>query len=332
VAFLFLEMPADQVDVNVHPTKTEVRFRDVQQLFRQLLAMLRTKFLSLDLQSRLTLPEPAVSTRWDASARPAAMPQPLLPDARGWSQESSTAAAEFADWAKQQLAQYTPESPPVFAAAAEVGVNEREDDLPAAVRVTAPPLTERETRALQIHDCYLVVETEQGMTVIDQHALHERILYEQLRQRVLHGVVEAQRLLMPVPVELTAKEVSVLIEQAELLNRLGFGVEEFGKDTVLLTKHPVLLGRLEFPQLVRDLAEKLENSPGVDRRDLLDALLHMMSCKAAVKAGQRLTPDEIEALLQQRHLVDDAHHCPHGRPTALTLSRAELDRQFGRLG
>ncbi|HUQ70835.1 MAG TPA: DNA mismatch repair protein MutL, partial [Planctomycetaceae bacterium] len=146
--------------------------------------------------------------------------------------------------------------------------------------------------------------------------------------------VEAQRLLMPVPIELPAKETALLLEHAELLNQLGFGVEEFGKDTVLLTKHPVLLRKIELPDLVRDLAEKLESngSTSPTRRDLLDELLHMMSCKAAVKAGQRLSQEEIDSLLQQRHLIDDAHHCPHGRPTALTLSRMELDRQFGRLG
>jgi len=346
VAFLFLDMPTDQVDVNVHPTKTEVRFRDVQQLFRQLLSMLRTKFLSLDLQSRLAVPAgQTFSDRRSAFAEPAQRPlgapntETRTPQFEDFAQPTA-AQTDFATWAKDQLTRWTPDAPPVFEAAADVGVNEPEPapiDAPLSAdseHFTLPsPIAPPDAhRALQIHDCYLVVETELGMTVIDQHALHERILYEQLRQRVLSGVVEAQRLLMPVPVELTANEVAVLLEHGELLNRLGFGIEEFGKDTVALTKHPVLLGRLDFPQLVRDLAEKLDSTPALERRDLLDALLHMMACKAAVKAGQRLSAEEIEALLRQRHLVDDAHHCPHGRPTALTLSRAELDRQFGRLG
>ena len=157
-------------------------------------------------------------------------------------------------------------------------------------------------RAMQIHDCYIVLETGDGMTVIDQHALHERILYEQFRQRVLSGAVESQRLLMPVPVELSAKDATALVEQSELLGKLGFGVEEFGKDTVILTRHPVMLRRHDLTQLVRDLAERLDAAgQGPSRRDLLDDLLNMMDC-------------------------------PHGRPTALKLSRAELDRQFGRLG
>ena len=194
-----------------------------------------------------------------------------------------------------------------------------------------------DSRAMQIHDCYLVVETPQGMTVIDQHALHERIVYEHLRERVLAGAVESQRLLVPQPIELTGTEAAMLLEQAEAFDRAGLGLEDFGNGTVLVTRYPAMLRRVDLNELVRDLLAKLDGggAAGVQssaRRDILDELLHMMSCKAAVKAGQRLSQEEIESLLQQRHLVDDAHHCPHGRPTALSLSRMELDRQFGRLG
>jgi DNA mismatch repair protein MutL len=129
----------------------------------------------------------------------------------------------------------------------------------------------------------------------------------------------------------------MLLEQTESLQRAGLGVEDFGNGTIIVTSYPAMLRKLDPQELIRALVEKLEagGSAGVQtstRRDILDELLHMMSCKAAVKAGQRLSQEEIESLLLQRHLVDDAHHCPHGRPTALSLSRMELDRQFGRLG
>jgi hypothetical protein len=123
-----------------------------------------------------------------------------------------------------------------------------------------------------------------------------------------------------------------------LITHLGNpGLEDFGNGTVIVTGYPAMLRKMDLQGLVRDLIEKLEGGGTVGvqssaRRDILDELLHMMSCKAAVKAGQRLSQEEIESLLLQRHLVDDAHHCPHGRPTALSLSRMELDRQFGRLG
>ena len=192
-------------------------------------------------------------------------------------------------------------------------------------------------RAMQVHDCYLIVETADGVTVIDQHALHERIMYEHLRNRVLAGAVESQRLLVPQSIEVTSREAAILLEQSESLQRAGLGLEDFGNGTVIVTSYPAMLRKVDLQELVRDLITKLEEtgSGGVQtstRRDILDELLHMMSCKAAVKAGQRLSQEEIDSLLMQRHLVDDAHHCPHGRPTALSLSRMELDRQFGRLG
>ena len=119
----------------------------------------------------------------------------------------------------------------------------------------------------------------------------------------------------------------------ETLAQIGLEISDFGGHTVLLSRYPVMLRKLNLAQLVKDIAQQLcESGLAPTRRDILDELLHMMSCKAAIKAGQRLTPDEIESLLTQRHLIDDAHHCPHGRPTSLTLSRMELDRQFGRLG
>ena len=188
-------------------------------------------------------------------------------------------------------------------------------------------------RALQIQDCYLVTATKDGMMVIDQHALHERILYEHLRPRVLEGVVESQQLLVPDAIECSVKEAALIEEHQALFAQLGFGIESFGGQTVLLTRYPAMLHQVDLPQMVRDLCEHLETTRrDPSRRDILDELLHMMSCKGAIKSGQRLSPEEIQSLLEQRHLIDDAHHCPHGRPTALVLTRSDLDRQFGRLG
>ena len=389
IAFLFIELAPDRVDVNVHPTKIEVRFRDSQQLFRQLLSMIRSKFLSLDIQSQLRLPGPGL------------MPGDALtgfappPSAAAERQRSLT--AEFADWSTNQIrgnpaatAPFRPfpgdlprvplqtdanrptsvapqrdpshdsldrdlnadidRSAEIESPAGHWDSEARIDDansgavttdiaVAQAVAVVDPRAASAvaESRAMQIHDCYLVVETPDGMTVIDQHALHERIVYEHLRNRVLAGAVESQRLLVPQPIELTGTEAAMLLEQSEAFDRAGLGLEDFGNGTILVTRYPAMLRKVDLNELVRELLAKLDGggSAGVQssaRRDILDELLHMMSCKAAVKAGQRLSQDEIESLLQQRHLVDDAHHCPHGRPTALSLSRMELDRQFGRLG
>lgn len=382
VAFLFLEVPADLVDVNVHPTKTEVRFADSQQLFRQLLSMLRTKFLSMNLDSAIQVPSAGSSGGPFTVA--GAGPRPRGVELQAWSpsQASSTGSLwnqppKF-DSSRPTLADmkvFAPPSPMSFgasptlnseapleasSAASDSTTNTTDGEsanTPNGESTPAPPPGELfadanstaplpspaepiartrstgEMRAMQIRDTYIVVETDEGLTVIDQHALHERVMYEYLRPRVLNNAVESQRMLVPETVELTPKETALLLEYGEVLNQLGFGVREFGRQTILIDRYPVMLAKANLPQLIRDLAEQLdqpEKQP--DRRDLLDSLLHMMSCKAAIKAGHRLSPEEIDTLLAQRHLIDDAHHCPHGRPTALVLTENELERQFGRLG
>ena len=191
---------------------------------------------------------------------------------------------------------------------------------------------ESQLKAIQVHDSYLIAETGDGMMVIDQHALHERILYEELRSRVARGNVESQRLLVPEPVDLTASEAASLIEQTELLAQLGLEIEPFGGDTVLVQSIPAMLPHVIPGRLVRDLAEHLRTQPLAPTREgLLAELLHMVACKGAVKAGQPLSPAEIAALLERRHLVANSHHCPHGRPTALVFTKSDLEKQFGRV-
>jgi len=388
VSFLFLELPPDQVDVNVHPTKSEVRFQDSSTLFRLLLSTIRNRFLSMDLDSRLTVGK---SPETEVTLPPL---QSVLQEKKevqrelvSWAKEtlksipaSETSAAEGLDFSRPPHAaesdslpggSASPATAPqhgsldetTFAEPASDGFIDRLAGESAAHRfeqatgspTTAAPLPVRsgghvssaetmestshpasadaEVRAMQVHDCYLVVETSAGITVIDQHALHERIMYEQLRTRILSGGIEVQRLLLPVTIQFSAREAAVLLDQTELLEELGLHLQDFGGNTLALTAYPTMLSKADPEKLLKDLVDLIESSGRkVERRDLIDSMLHMMSCKAAIKAGQRLSPEEMEALLAQRHLCDDAHHCPHGRPTALNLTKDELDRQFGRLG
>ncbi|MEZ5940135.1 MAG: DNA mismatch repair endonuclease MutL [Planctomycetaceae bacterium] len=358
VAFLFLELSPEQVDVNVHPTKSEVRFRDSQTLYRLVLSSLRNRFLSMDLDSQIDVSR---ANRFGKNSPDEGEDGPDDSEPRKLQQE-------LVAWTRQQLPQTTnPQSPlPTFPAQPkdEASVSDDNDitspldayadDLfatPSVARTTgesssapivhvddsqaaAYPASGRTAlRAMQVHDCYLVVESDQGIMVIDQHALHERIMYEYLRERILGGKVEIQRLLIPLTIELSARECHLLLDQVELLKELGILIESFGGTTIMVTGYPAIMKKADPTKLLRDISEMLETSGSkLTRRDLLDSSMHMMACKAAIKAGQRLSSEEIESLLEQRHLCDDHHHCPHGRPTALVLSRSELDRQFGRLG
>jgi DNA mismatch repair protein MutL len=187
-------------------------------------------------------------------------------------------------------------------------------------------------KAIQLYDAYLVLETPEGMLVIDQHALHERILFEQLKKRIRSGNLEIQRLLIPEPVELSAEQAARTLEHCEALAELGLGVEDFGGGTLLLTSYPAILGSRSPQEVLRAVVDHLGTKERVPTREqLFNDLLSLMACHAAVRAGDRLTPEEIAALVAQRALADDTHHCPHGRPTALLFSRHDLDRQFRRV-
>ena len=322
-------MPPELADVNVHPTKAEVRFQDSQQHYRLLLSTIRTTFLGLPLETALRV-DPTVAAQPGAAPGPhqqrlsISPPQGGTPSSFNWATRPSTAPTT-------PLASGGPGTP--VPQPGEHVSTATTGPVVAHHEPGRPVTTGGGIRGIQVHDCYLLIETPDGVAVVDQHALHERVLYEHFKQRVLDGDVEQQKLLVPETDELSAREAATVTESCELLASLGFVIEAFGTNTVLVQAYPAMLRRPDFPELLRDLCETLER-PGQqpDRRDILESLLQMMSCKAAVKAGHRLSSEEMASLLEQSHLIDDAHHCPHGRPTALVLSRTELDRQFGRLG
>jgi DNA mismatch repair protein MutL len=415
IAFLFLEVPAADVDVNVHPTKSEVRFRDTQQLYRLVLSTLRNRFLGMDFDSALSLAqriakpqsevdpayqqqvqrelvtwakdelslkvaewehdrdmgvdaaqesgdrsqESEVGSQWSVvsgqESEANAFSRDALAERSGAGQESgdrgqvSEVGGQRSEVGGQEPAVGSREGSAAGAPLRHDSGN-RSDPFPVesaaaaasggnVVHVRTGAAEERpaseaaELRAMQVHDCYLVVATGNGLTVVDQHALHERILYERLKKHVLAGDVEVQRLLVPMTIEMSAREAALLQEHRDLLAEMGLLVELFSGTTAAVSGLPTLLHRASPDALVKAVVELLEERGGrVSRQDVLEPLLQMMSCKGAIKSGQRLSAEEINALLTQRHLVNDAHHCPHGRPTALTLTRQALDRQFGRLG
>ena len=311
IAFLRFDLPPDAVDVNVHPAKMEVRFREPARLYRLVLSALRTRFLAGGTGTRLVPP-----TR--PPAEPATAPAArLFP---GWSQPAGDTPPAIAT---------VPRGEPANPVAREACVGSPpawEADEAAADRAPQPG------RAVQMHDRYIVVESGDGIEVIDQHALHERVLYERLKASVSSGGLEVQPLLVPERVELPPADLELVQEHAAALAQAGMRVEPFGGSTVIVSSKPVLAGDAPARELVREVLDRLAAaaSAGGSAALLVDEVLHGMACKAAIKAGDPLSQTEVDALVRDRGLVPESHHCPHGRPTSLTLSRRDLDRQFRR--
>jgi DNA mismatch repair protein MutL len=186
---------------------------------------------------------------------------------------------------------------------------------------------------LQVLDCYLVVDVPPDEVLfIDQHALHERILFEQLQERVRTGRLETQRLLLPERVELPARPAALVLDQREALAALGLEVDGFGGGSLLLGSYPALLGRRSPKAVFQAVVDYIVSKERVPSREqLLHDLLSLMACHAAVRAGDRLTEEAIQELLAQRELAENSHHCPHGRPTSLLFTRRDLERHFKRI-
>lgn len=344
VVFLRLQAEPDTVDVNVHPSKLEVRFQDAGQIYSQLLATLRGRFLSTDLTAHVQPPptdQDPISPGQDAldPGQATRQRQQAVQWARTGQLPGSPPSSPTPPTPETHQPALGLQFPPTYPApAARNGHDAPGGDQP--LPLDHPPVDAAPTLgatpegypALQVHNRYLITESEEGVVVIDQHALHERILYEELREKVVAGSLETQNLLVPEPVRLTPAEAAAVLDARDLFLRLGIDVAPFGGDTVLVSSYPAMLANIGPEELLRQLVEKLASTgQEPDRRDLLDKLLHMISCKAAIKAGDRLSREEISALVERRGLVQDAHHCPHGRPTALVFTREELDRRFKRI-
>jgi DNA mismatch repair protein MutL len=299
VIFLFIQMPYEDYDVNVHPTKIEVRFYNANLVHSQILGCLREKLLGTDIQTRAKLPA--------AVGQSAGVHQ-----GTARSQKIADAMAEFFKKHKANRQQRTTYSA------------ERMENLNAE-RYTP------DAKFLQIHDSFIVEQTDDGFVIVDQHALHERILYEDLSRRISAGKLESQRLLIPESFEVTDTQADVLRTNAKLIEQLGIDLVLFGPRTIAIQAFPTVLARAAPTDFVRDLMDLLTDKAGeLEPERLLDEILNMAACKAAIKAGQKLSNSEIVQLLADRQRTERAGRCPHGRPTTIKFSISELEKQFKR--
>ena len=312
IVFLQLELPLDAVDVNVHPAKMEVRFRDPQRLHRLVLSSLRTTFLRSDMGTALRPPAP-----WDAPVELTVPPSLFVGEPVFRPTATPTATGE--ERSPPAASRPSNPSPPPWETAR----------VPPTAATEPSPVDER---AVQMHNRYLVVERPDGIEVIDQHALHERVLFERLRASVNEGRLEVQPLLIPEQVDLAPAELELVTEHAAALEKAGMRVEPFGGSTVIVSSKPVLAGNTPAAGIVREVVDRLAAAaPVAGAAILVEEVLHGLACRAAIKAGDPLSQDEVDALVRDRWSIPDFHHCPHGRPTSLVFSRQELDRQFRRV-
>ncbi|MFH1421322.1 MAG: DNA mismatch repair endonuclease MutL [Planctomycetota bacterium] len=297
VAIVLLEIEPHEIDVNVHPAKTEIRFK-TPGFIHSIVRSTISKALRGSQQKALT--ENGINE--DSSLR----------------QERIKSAIEsFLSRAEPKQRDFTKQLRPR---------EEPQKQLSLSDKIPLEP----SEKFIQFHDSYIVMETKTGIIVIDQHALHERIIYEEVKQRYASKSIESQRLLFPEVIELLPKEKAVISEVASSLTILGFELEEFGGNSVIVRSIPRVLDRSDIPDAIREVIDNYleETTPNIEK--YLESVMQTIACKAAVKAGQKLSKEEIEILLSDSNKIPALHTCPHGRPIFVNLPLIDIERQLKR--
>ena len=313
LAALFLELDPELVDVNVHPAKAEVRFRDPGLVRGLIIGGLRHALAAAGHRAATTVATAALG---------------------GFRPEPS--AAGFSAW---RMGGWSPAAAPVLPGLSQVSARAEAWAAPThgmaenpapAVAVDPVDFPLGAARA-QVHETYIVAQTRDGMIVVDQHAAHERLVYERMKAEMARGGVSRQLLLMPEVVELDPAEAERVVARADELSALGLVIEPFGPGAVLVRETPALLGETDAAGLIRDIADDLaENGQALALKERLEDVCSTMACHGSVRAGRRLTAAEMNALLREMEATPHSGQCNHGRPTYVELKLADIERLFGR--
>ncbi|MBX9777391.1 MAG: DNA mismatch repair endonuclease MutL [Xanthobacteraceae bacterium] len=317
IVALFVTLDPREVDVNVHPAKAEVRFRDP--------ALVRALLIT-SLQQALTREGRRAATS-GGSATIAAFRSSLSPPSGargGWDWRRSPARLSFPVQGNAAVG---------FAEAAQAAFEVGGPSAQVAVAGAAPDLIDRPLGAAraQVHETYIVAQTRDGLVIVDQHAAHERIVYERMKAALDRTGVARQILLIPEVVELDEADVERVLARADELARYGLAIEPFGPGAVAVRETPSLLGEIDARALLRDLAEHIaewDEALPLERR-----LMHVaatMACYGSVRAGRRLKPEEMNALLREMEATPNSGQCNHGRPTYVELKLSDIETLFGR--
>ena len=291
--------------MNVHPAKTEVRFRDAGLVRGLIVGALKHALSEAGHRASTTVAGSALSAFQRQSPSPFQSPNIF-------------SAAHFPTTGVR-------EAPTPYSAALPMSV--RMEEAP----VDAVPDTPLGVARAQLHETYVVAQTADGIVIVDQHAAHERLVYERMKKALANGGVARQPLLIPEVVDLDPSEVTRVSERAEELAELGLVIEAFGPDAVVVREVPAMLGKLDVKGLVRDLADEIaESGNALSLKERLEDVSGTLACHMSVRAGRRLNAEEMNALLREMEATPHSGQCNHGRPTYVELKLADIEKLFGR--
>lgn len=324
VTALFIELDPALVDVNVHPAKADVRFRDPGMVRGLIVGSIRQALAQAGIRPATT----AAGAMMDAfrpgstggGSQPAYAPAGLQASAAaGFDMAASPHRPLNGGFAEAAQAMFDTTAPSADARAAAA------EPMP---EMTARPLG---AARAQVHENYIVAQTDDSLVIVDQHAAHERLVYEALKQALASRDVPAQMLLLPEIVDMSEEDAERLASHGDLLRRFGLGVERFGPGAVAVRETPAMLGEVDVQRLVRDLADEIADTDTVETlKERLDAIAATMACHGSVRSGRRLRPEEMNALLRQMEATPGSGTCNHGRPTYVELKLSDIERLFGR--
>lgn len=322
VAALFLALDPELVDVNVHPAKADVRFRDPGLVRGLIVGAVRQALAQAGVRPATT----------SAAAMMAAFRPGGIVDRGGWNggQGASRSAGEWSPATSfhRPLGGFAEAEQAVFDAGPLASADVRAGAVEPTADLDRHPLG---AARAQIHENYIVAQTQDSLVIVDQHAAHERLVYEALKNGLEQRDVPAQLLLLPEIVDLPEEDADRLAGHSELLRRLGLGIERFGPGAVCVRETPAMLGETDVQRLVRDLADEIAEHDTADTlKERLHAIAATMACHGSVRSGRRLKPEEMNALLRQMEATPGSATCNHGRPTYVELKLSDIERLFGR--
>ena len=308
---LYLELPADSVDVNVHPTKHEVRFRDARSVHDFIFG---------------TLNRALREVRPDSVAAPIVEVAAPGSGSAGWRPSQGSLGLRSAIGTTGGLSLAEAFAPYASAAPGSVAEQINVPEAAGSIQDAVPPLG---FALAQLHGVYILAQNDQGLVVVDMHAAHERITYEKLKQQQAVSEVPQQRLLVPVAVNVSEREADALEEVADLISAMGLVVDRSGPQSLTVREVPALLAGGNAEQLLRDvLSDLMEYGASVRIKDHQDDLLATMACHGSVRANRQLTLEEMNALLREMEHTEHGGQCNHGRPTFMVQAMGDLDRLF----